>query len=108
MASQLRYSQQLSMCQPGRQTVSLSGQSRECGAHRVHTDTIRMDFKPSWTRSVPRQGVAVCNPTILVMYPNVLDTEVTRLLEMGVIYEMGQVQVSMLIHTLQCLNLRIS
>ena len=42
------------------------------------------------------------------MYPNVLNTEVIRLLEMGVICEMGQVQVCMLIHILQYLNLRKS
>ena len=55
---------------------------------------------------VPQQEVAICNPTIFIKYPNVLDTEVTRLLELGAISEMGQVQVCMLIHTLQFLILR--
>ena len=57
---------------------------------------------------VPWQEVAVCSLTIFAKYPNVLDNKVFKLLEMGVICEMGQVQVSMLIHTLQYLNLRKS
>ena len=44
--------------------------------------------------------------TIFTKNPNVLDTEVARLLGMGVICEVGRVQESMLIHTLQYLNLR--
>ena len=53
---------------------------------------------------VPRQEVAVCNLAIFTKFPSALDIEVTGLLEMGVICEVGQVHVCVLVHTLQYWN----
>merc|ERR1712115_425870 len=49
-------------------------------------------YKPSWKEHAPRQRVAPSNPTISTKASNVLDTEVTGLLEKGAICEVGPVQ----------------
>ena len=54
-------------------------------------DIISNGYKPTWEKLAPRQKVAPCNPTITTKAFNVLDTEVTGLLEKGAICEVGPV-----------------
>ena len=70
------------------------------GTNENHINIIRNGYKPSWDRHAPRQRVTASNPTISTKASNVLDTEVTGLLEEGAIHEVG------LVHTLQYPNLR--
>ena len=65
---------------------------RIIGASEKHIDIIRKGYKPTWDIYAPQQRVAPSNPTISTKASNVLDTEVTRLLEKGAIHEVGLVQ----------------
>ena len=65
---------------------------RKIGASEGHIDIIRKGYKPSWDKHAPRQRVASCNLTISTKASNVLDTEVTGLLENGAIPEVSPVQ----------------
>ena len=65
---------------------------RTIGASEKHIDIIRKGYKPSWDKHAPRQRVAPSNPTISTKASNVLNTEVTGLLEKGAIREVGLVQ----------------
>ena len=65
---------------------------RKIGASEKHINIIRKSHKPSWDKLAPRQRVAPSNPTISLKALNVLDTEVTGLLEKGAICEVGLVQ----------------
>ena len=47
---------------------------------------------PTWIKSSPQQSVAALNPTNSTKAPNVIDTEVTGLLMIGAIYDVGRVQ----------------
>ena len=62
---------------------------RKIGASEGHTYVIRKCYKPTWIKSAPRQRVAAPNPTIFTKASNVCDIEVARLLEKGVICEVG-------------------
>ena len=57
-----------------------------------HINIIRDGYKPSWKEHAPRQRVAPSNPTIATKALNILNTEVTGLLEKGAIRELGMVQ----------------
>ena len=62
------------------------------GASEKHIDIIRKGYKPSWDKHTPWHRVAPSNPTVSTKASNVLDTEVTGLLEKGAIHEVGPVQ----------------
>ena len=65
---------------------------RTIGTSEKHIGIIRNGYKPSWDKLAPRQRVTPSNPTISLKASNVLDTEVTGLLEKGAICEVGPVQ----------------
>ena len=65
---------------------------RTIGTSEKHIDIIRKGYKPSWKEQAPRQRVAPSNPTISTKASNVLNTEVSGLLEKGAICEVGLVQ----------------
>ena len=65
---------------------------RKIGASEGHIDIIRKGYMPTWDKRAPWQRVAPRNPTISTKASNVLDTEVTGLLEKGAICEVGLVQ----------------
>ena len=54
---------------------------RTIGTSEKHIDIIRNGYKPSWNEHAPQQRVASNNPTISTKASNLLDTEVTGLLE---------------------------
>ena len=57
-----------------------------------HINKIKRGNKPSWIDKASRQWVAASNPTIVAKDSNVLNREVQKLLEKGVISMIGQVQ----------------
>ena len=65
---------------------------RTIGTSEKHINIIRNGYKPSWKEHAPRQRVTPNNPTISLKASNVLDTEVTGLLDKGAIREVGLVQ----------------
>ena len=79
---------------------------RTIGTSEKHIDIIRKGYKPTWDKYAPWQRVAPSNPTISIKASNVLDTEVTGLLEKGIIHEVGRYKDSESDHNLQYLSLR--
>ena len=65
---------------------------RKIGTSEGRIDIIRNGYKPTCIKSAPQQRVAAHNPTISTKASNVLDTEVTGLLEKGAIRDVGPVQ----------------
>ena len=62
------------------------------GTSEGHIDIIRKGYKPTWDKRASRQRITPNNPTISTKASNVLNTEVTGLLEKGAILEVGPVQ----------------
>ena len=65
---------------------------RKIGASEGHIDIICKGYKPTLDKCASRQRIAPHNPTISTKASNVLNTEVTGLLEKGAIREVGPVQ----------------
>ena len=68
------------------------GSWRKIAASEGHIDIIRKGYKHTCDKHTPRQRVAPRNPTISTKASNILNTEVTGLLEKGAIREVGPVQ----------------
>ena len=64
---------------------------RTIGTSEKHIDIIRKGYKPPWDKRAPRQRVTPSNPTVSLKASNVLNTEVTGLLDKGAIKEVGLV-----------------
>ena len=64
---------------------------RTIGASENHIDIIRKGYKPPWDKHAPRQRVTPSNPTVSLKALNVLDTEVTGLLNKEALKEVGRV-----------------
>ena len=65
---------------------------RTIGTSESCIDIITKGYKHIWIKSAPQQRVVARNPTISTKASNGLDTEVTGILEKGLICKVGRVQ----------------